>query len=311
VLLLAEGVADEHCRSMRETIKALSAAFSAPNVPVPLPDELCTTIENFLERYDTIDDHDSQRFHDDLYALYQRHVAASPEKHGPFLALLRLVQPAVTGEARLTTWWNLVLKPTIDGTGYKRQEIEDAREIVQNILVYDTEADRDGEYARLSTLFTKRLLDAYLARTNVPLSAEDIISPENEFLSHELEFVLVEFGRKMPKVRTRSIHIPSMLISTGAISRSRRALRTKAISHTGSELTECLRAPTASTSASCTRDITHTTSGKKPSYRCLLHRHRTCLGGTHHVPTSHLRRFDLRPSPCEDVFDIFQGSVLG
>jgi hypothetical protein len=191
---------------MRETIKALSTTFSAPAVPHPLPEELCTTIESFLERYDSIDDHDSQRFHDELHALYQRHVAASPEKHGAFLAVLRLVQPALTGEARLTVWWKLVLKPTIDGIGHKRQAINDARDFVQDILVYDAEADKDGEQARLSMLFTKRLLDAYLARTNVPLSAEDTISPENDFLSHELESVLVAFGRKMPKVCCVYIH---------------------------------------------------------------------------------------------------------
>jgi hypothetical protein len=191
---------------MRETIKALSTTFSAPTVPHPLPEELRATIENFLERYDDIDDHDSQRFHDDLHALYQRHVAASPEKHGAFLAVLRLVQPALTGEAPLTTWWKLVLKPTIDGIGHKRQEMDDAREFVQNILVYDAEADKDGERARLSTLFTKRLLDAYLARTNVPLSTEDTISSENDFLSHELESVLVAFGRKMPKVGCSNMH---------------------------------------------------------------------------------------------------------
>jgi hypothetical protein len=185
---------------MRETVKALNTTFAAPTVPCPLPDELRTTIEDFLERYDNIDDHDSQRFHDDLHTLYQRHVTASPEKHGAFLAVLRLVRPAITGEARLTVWWNLVLKPTIDGTGYKRQEIEDAQQLAQSILVYDTEADKDAEHARLSKLFTKRLLDAYLARTNVPFSAEDTISPDNELIARELEAVLVAFGRKMPKV---------------------------------------------------------------------------------------------------------------
>jgi hypothetical protein len=185
---------------MRETVKALNTTFSAPSVSCPLPDELCATIESFLERYDNIDDHDSQRFHEDLHTLYQRHVAGSPEKHGAFLAVLRLVRPAVTGEARLTTWWNLAVKPTIDGIGHMRQEIEDAREFLQSILVYDAEADKDGEHARLSSLFTKRVLDAYLARTNVPSSPEDTISPENEFVSSELESVLVTFGRKMPKV---------------------------------------------------------------------------------------------------------------
>lgn len=195
---------------MREAVKALNTTFSASTVPYPLPDELCATIENFLERYDNIDDHDSQRFHEDLHTLYQRQVAANPEKHGAFLAVLRLVQPALTGEARLTTWWNLVLKPTIDGVGHKRREIEDAKEFVQNILVYDVEADKDGEHGRLSVLFTKRILDAYLARTNVPLSAEDTISPENEVLSQELESILVAFGRKMPKVCCPRSHVQSL-----------------------------------------------------------------------------------------------------
>ncbi|KAH3941995.1 hypothetical protein HBH70_178040 [Parastagonospora nodorum] len=185
--------------SMRETVRALNTTFAAPNVPSPLPDDLCATIENFLERYDSIDDHDSQRFHEDLHTLYQRQVAPSPEKHGAFLAVLRCVRPAIIGEARLTTWWNLVLKPTIDAPGHKRQELEDAREFVLSILVYDTESDKDGEHARLSKLFTKRILDAYLARTNVPLVTEDAISPGNELLAQELESVLVAFGRKMPK----------------------------------------------------------------------------------------------------------------
>ncbi|KAI4709687.1 hypothetical protein J4E89_005703 [Alternaria sp. Ai002NY15] len=186
--------------SMRESLKALNTTFSATTVPYPLPDELYATIEAFLERYDDIDDHDSQRFHDDLHALYLRHVASSPEKRGAFLSALRLLRPAITGEARLTAWWNSALRPVIDGIGYKKSEIEDARAFIQSILVYDNEVDKDGEHARLSALFTKKILDAYLARTNVPASPEDAVRPENEFVAHELEAVLVDFGRKMPKV---------------------------------------------------------------------------------------------------------------
>ncbi|KAF2129262.1 hypothetical protein P153DRAFT_316029 [Dothidotthia symphoricarpi CBS 119687] len=185
--------------SMREAIKALNTTFSAPTAPYPLPDELRDTIASFLERYDNIDDYDSQRFHDDLHAVYQRHVAGNPEKLGAFLSALRLVRPALTGETRLTTWWDLVLKPTIDGIGHKRRVIDDASEFLQGILVYDAETDHNGEAARLSSLFTKKLLDAYLARTNVFSSWEDAVNPENEFVSHELEAVLMVFGRKMPK----------------------------------------------------------------------------------------------------------------
>lgn len=186
---------------MKEAVKALDNTFGAPDVPYPLPDELCATIQSFLDRYDNIDDHDSQRFHEDLLALYQRRVAEDAAKHGAFLSALRLVRPALIGEARLTVWWNLVLKPTIDGIGHKRHEIEDAREIVQSILVYDAEEDQTGEHARLSKLFTKMILDAYLIRTDVSASSENAVSPENEFIANELESVLITFGRKMPKVR--------------------------------------------------------------------------------------------------------------
>ncbi|KAF2855782.1 hypothetical protein T440DRAFT_513874 [Plenodomus tracheiphilus IPT5] len=185
--------------SMRESLKALNTAFSAPSVPYPLPDELVATIENFLERYDDIDEHDAQRFHDDFHALYLRHVTGQPDKHGAFLSALRLLRPVITGETRLTTWWDLVLKPTIDGVGHKRLEIEDAREFVLSILVFDADTDTDGEHAHMSALFTKKLLDAYLARTNGPPSIEHTLSPENEFASHELESLIVAFGRTMPK----------------------------------------------------------------------------------------------------------------
>lgn len=190
---------------MKDAVKALDNTFGAPDVPYPLPDELCATIQAFLDRYDDIDDHDSQRFHEDLHALYQRHVAEDAAKHGAFLSALRLVRPALTGEARLTIWWNLVLKPTIDGIGHKRTEIEDAREIVQSILVYDAEEDQTGENACLSKLFTKKILEAYLSRTNVSASPENTVSPENEFIANELESVLITFGRKMPKVRLSSV----------------------------------------------------------------------------------------------------------
>ena len=190
---------------MKEAIKALDNTFGAPDVPYPLPDELCATIQSFLDRYDIIDEHDSQRFHEDLHALYQRHVAEDAAKHGAFLSALRLVRPALTGEARLTIWWNLVLKPTIDGIGHKRHEIDDAREIVQSILVYDAEEDTSGEHARISKMLAQKILEAYLARTDLSASTESAVSPENEFIANELERVLIAFGRKMPKVRSECV----------------------------------------------------------------------------------------------------------
>jgi hypothetical protein len=184
---------------MRDTIKALTSTFSAATTPYPLPQELLYAIEAFLDRYHGIEDHDSQRFHEDLLSLYMRHVAGNPEKHGSFLSVLRLVRPVLTGEARLNEWWGLVVKPTIDSTGHKTHEIEDARDFLLGILAFDADEDKTGEHARLSKHFSKQLFDAYLSRTKVPSANEDFVSSEDEFVSRELESILVTFGRRKPK----------------------------------------------------------------------------------------------------------------
>lgn len=184
---------------MRETLKALTTTFSAETVPYPLPDELCQTITCFLEKYDDIDDGDSQRFQDDLLPLYYKHVQGNPAKLGAFLAVLRAVRPALTGEARLGEWWDLVLKPTIDSVGHKRHEVEDAKELLHSFLVYVTDEDKEGEHARVSNVFLRKTLEIYLARTKISSGANDVISLEDYLVSNEIESVLVEFGRKQPK----------------------------------------------------------------------------------------------------------------
>ncbi|KAF2451432.1 hypothetical protein P171DRAFT_450329 [Karstenula rhodostoma CBS 690.94] len=184
---------------MRETLKALTTTFAAPPAPYPLPEELRDTIDRFLEKYDAIDDADSQRFHDDLLSLYHKHVAGNPGNLGPFLGVLRAVRPALTGEARLGEWWDLVLKPTIDSVGHKRREVEDAKELLLSFLIYEADDDNDKECARLSDLFLRKTLDVYLARTKVPSETEHIASPEDDYISNEVESVLVAFGRKQPK----------------------------------------------------------------------------------------------------------------
>lgn len=187
-------------RSFRDAVKALNTTFSAPTVPNPLPEELSRTIEAFLDRYQSIDDHDSQRLQDELLPLYKKYVVDDPEKLGPFLSALRQLRPAIRGEARLTEWWNTVIRPTIDAIGHKRDEIEDAREFLLGILVFDSEDDASGEKAQLSATFTKKLLDAYLQRTKLPRAEGEVIRPEDEFVAHELESILILFGRKKPKV---------------------------------------------------------------------------------------------------------------
>ena len=171
-------------------------------MPFNLPDELVFTIETFLAGHQDFEESDSQRLHEDLLLLYNTYVLNDKEKLGPFLRALRLLRPGLGySEERLAEWWNLVIRPVVDAIGHKRDEVEEAREFLLSILVFDEEDDKVGQRAQLSAGFTSRLLDAYLARTKIPYDIDSSTTPEeDEFIARELEAVLVAFGRKKPKV---------------------------------------------------------------------------------------------------------------
>jgi hypothetical protein len=189
-------------RSLKDTLRAVNSAFAEKTVAYPLHEDLERAIERCVDSRPHIDDNESQKIHEDLLLIYNCHVVGNIDKQTPFVAALRLMRPIIRGEQRLDTWWNLLIRPTIDSCGPRRDSIEEAREFLLRILVFDADEDSTGELAAMSSKFTRKLLDAYLTRTRIP-SGDDVVSPEDEFIAQELEGILVAFGRKKPKVRIR------------------------------------------------------------------------------------------------------------
>ena len=111
------------------------------------------------------------------------------------------MRPAIVGQKRLQDWWSLIIKPTLDTVGQKRETVEDVKEFLLSILVYDAEEDSNGEKKKLSELFARRILSVYLSRMKVLSSETKFVSPEDEFVANDIQEILVAFGRKNPKVR--------------------------------------------------------------------------------------------------------------
>ncbi|KAF2838656.1 hypothetical protein M501DRAFT_934387 [Patellaria atrata CBS 101060] len=185
--------------SLKDAVRVLNGVFSTSTVPLPLSEETQQTIDFFLDKHEDIEDHDSAKLQEELLSIYYKYVVGNPEKHGLFVHILKKLRPAITGEDRWSEWWALIIRPTVDAIGHKRDVIEDARDILLSILVYDSDEDDHGDLAQLSLRFTDKLLDAYLSRARIPTADGDGISPEDEFVAHELETVLLAFGRKKPK----------------------------------------------------------------------------------------------------------------
>jgi hypothetical protein len=191
-------------RSLKEVVRALISALSSPTLPPhPLPEELQQVIQLYLDRHHNIEDHESQRLHDELLNLYNKHVAKDVDKQATFLAALRQLRPAVKGTTRLLEWWDLLVRPTLDSLGHEKAVVSDAGGILLSVLVYDEDEDEDGEKARASALFTQKLLEIYLEKTRLLTGDGQKVLPEDEryrFVSNNLESLLVSFGRKRPKV---------------------------------------------------------------------------------------------------------------
>ncbi|KAF2459091.1 Hamartin protein-domain-containing protein [Lineolata rhizophorae] len=183
---------------MKTLVRSLNATFATP--VTHLPDEIQHAIEQFLDANEnTIDEYDASRLHDDLLCTYETYVDSTQDKLAPFICALRMLRP-VMREQQLAEWWELVIRPAVDSVGHKREVIDEAREFLLAVLVFDAERDSAGDKARVSRHFLTRLLDSYRRRTKIPpAAAEETITPESEFIAHELESVLVAFGRRKPK----------------------------------------------------------------------------------------------------------------
>jgi hypothetical protein len=184
---------------LKDTLRVLNSAFAEKAVAYPLHEDLERIIECFVDSHPNIEDSESQKIQEELLSIYNRYVVGNIDKQPPFVEALRLMRPVIRGEKRLDEWWSLLIRPTIDSCGPRRDTIEEAREFLLRILVFDAEDDSTGEMAAMSSKFTQKLLDTYLARTRIP-SGDDVVSPEDEFIAQELEGILVAFGRKKPKV---------------------------------------------------------------------------------------------------------------
>jgi hypothetical protein len=260
-------------------------------VAYPLHEDLERAIERSVDSRPHIDNNECQKIHEELLLIYNCHVVGNIDKQPPFVAALRLLRPVIRGERRLDTWWDLLIRPTIDSCGPRRDSIEEAREFLLRILVFDVEEDSTGELAAMSSKFTRKLLDAYLTRTKIPLG-DDVVSPEDEFIAQELEGILVAFGRKKPKVRIRLARDEANRVGTPP--RRRRHSGHQGPPAPGTLPPEQLRQTPASASASCARNTSRQAPALMSAHGPVSNRCRPCADHSHHVHSPHHHRHCLR-----------------
>ena len=195
-------------------MRALTTTLSSKNC-YPIPEELSYAIQAYLDKHSNIEDHDSQRLHDELMHLYTTKVGGHPDRHAAFLSSFRGLRPALTGAEGLMAWWDIMVRPTLDSLGQSKAVVGDARAIVLSVLVFDEDDDKNGEKARTAIVFTERLFEVFLEKSKVCSAENGAGFAEEEkqrFVVANVEAVLLAYGKRKPKVRNPSPRKHSLVL---------------------------------------------------------------------------------------------------
>jgi solute carrier family 25 (mitochondrial carrier protein), member 16 len=187
--------ADFWYRSFKELSKAVNSYI--PTLSLPLPDDLIQVIQAYLDKHYLIEESDSQRLHDELLNIYERDVKNNPNRYSTFIAILRLLRPALTGSARVMQWWETVMLPMLDHLAEEKGLVFEYRGILLDILIYDTDGEKKSYDANASALLSEKLLELWLKKASMIYSEA---GPEVQYLEEQVKQVLIEFGKKRPKV---------------------------------------------------------------------------------------------------------------
>jgi hypothetical protein len=162
----------------------------------PLPDELLDIIQAYLDKQSPVEDAESQRLQDELVNIYQKDVRDKPSRYPAFMAMLRQLRPAITHSTRLLQWWEILVVPVLDHLTTERGLAVETRGILLEILVYDADEGDVTDAILTSATLSERLLEMWLKSGMAALK----LDPASHFLEQQIQHVLIEFGKKRPKV---------------------------------------------------------------------------------------------------------------
>jgi len=91
--------------------------------------------------------------------------------------------------------------PMLDHLAEEKGLVFQYRGILLDILIYDTEGEMKSYDANASALLSEKLLEIWLK--NSAISSSDA-APAAHYIEEQVKLVLIEFGKKRPKVMITS-----------------------------------------------------------------------------------------------------------
>ncbi|KAG2162809.1 hypothetical protein VTO58DRAFT_105683 [Aureobasidium pullulans] len=179
--------------SLNDVVGALNATFAHPDAPQALPDELSRILSGYVAKPRK----EGDGLHDELRSVFRHHVEAYPNKLPAFVAVLKTLRPAITGDDHIALWFRNVLVPFVDQPAPSRSAMSDAQDFVVDSLCYDPDSPDARDKARTAVHLSSVLLDAFIARTSS--RPESLSFQAQDHAARQLQSMLIAFARKTPR----------------------------------------------------------------------------------------------------------------
>lgn len=228
--------------SIRHVLFAINTFFSSsqhdPDT-CSLFSDLHHTLTEFVNTHSDTDASASKQLHDGLLAIYQQFIvpkvrSSGPEElgekvstdggvsdddevedsiahlkpfsglHNSFITILAILCPVLKSSDNILFWWNQVIIPAVDCPGLRPLSVlKDARHFIHTILFCEDGPDPLTDRDRLSQVFLRTLIDAYMIRSKIWSPFVPPHVAEEAHLIRELEMILATYAAKRPKVCER------------------------------------------------------------------------------------------------------------
>ena len=186
-------------RAFRDVTKALQRDFSAQHTPLSLPPETRLLLQRFIDGHDgKVGEEEAARAHVELRSFSERYVGENPQKIGLFMSVLRLLRPALLGDASIMFWARKAVA-VVSSAGFARSALEDAQDFLVSTMILEIDDPETSQRSKLASRLCKDLLDAYMFRGEEVARDHSINASANAQVMKQLEDVLITFGRKRLK----------------------------------------------------------------------------------------------------------------
>lgn len=249
---------DSRSRSLRDVTRSLQTHFTtASKVPPSLPSDSRRMLQSFIDdHHGEIDRDEAARANDELKSFWSRHVMGQTSRLGAFVGVLRELRPALVREDDILEWYQLAARPVINAAGYKKAAVEDAQEFITSIMTYDEDEPDQLQRDRTSARICADLFNIYLSRTRSLNEDDPCIAPEVAVISQQVETILVQFGKKMPR---RLFHAVDDLVVKADSRLQGLTLLSTFLQHQAAHLYQVIQTPLLDTLLKCLMNDTSTT----------------------------------------------------